>query len=40
MHATYDGIGDFEQDFQAAITPLDGEVEGWGVTQEIRRFHS
>ncbi|MCQ2996027.1 ribonuclease E inhibitor RraB [Pseudomonas syringae] len=40
MHATYDGIGDFEQDFQAAITPLDGEVEGWGVRQEIRRLHA
>lgn len=35
MHATYDGIGDFEQDFQMAITPLDGEVEGWGVVQEV-----
>jgi hypothetical protein len=39
MYATYDGIGDFEQDFQTAITGLDGEVEGWGVKQEIRRFH-
>lgn len=39
MYATYDGIGDFEQDFQTAILGLDGEVEGWGVKQEIRRFH-
>jgi len=38
MYATYDGIGDFEQDFQTVITPLDGEVEGWGVTQEIKNF--
>jgi hypothetical protein len=36
MYATYGGIDDFEQDFQTVITPLDGEVEGWGVTQEIR----
>jgi hypothetical protein len=39
MYATYDGIGDFEQDFQTAIFGLDGEVEGWGVKQEIKRLH-
>ena len=39
MYATYDGIGDFEQDFQSAIIGLDGEVEGWGVKQEIKRVH-
>jgi len=39
MYATYDGIGDFEQDFQSAIFGLDGEVEGWGVKQEIKRVH-
>jgi len=39
MFATYDGIGDFEQDFQSAIFGLDGEVEGWGVKQEIKRVH-
>jgi hypothetical protein len=39
MYATYDGIGDFEQDFQTAIIGLDGEVEGWGVKQEIKRLH-
>jgi hypothetical protein len=39
MYATYDGIGDFEQDFQTAILGLDGEVEGWGVKQEIKRLH-
>jgi len=39
MYATYNGIGDFEQDFQTAIVGLDGEVEGWGVKQEIKRFH-
>ncbi len=27
MYATYDGIGDFEQDFQTVISPMDGEVE-------------
>jgi hypothetical protein len=40
MYATYDGIGDFEQDLQSAIFGLDGEVEGWGVKQEIRRLNS
>jgi hypothetical protein len=39
MYATYDAIGDFEQDFQTAIIGLDGEVEGWGVKQEIKRLH-
>ncbi|WP_110947706.1 ribonuclease E inhibitor RraB [Pseudomonas bohemica] len=39
MYATYDGIGDFEQDFQTAILGFDGEVEGWGVKQEIKRLH-
>ncbi|MDD1969298.1 ribonuclease E inhibitor RraB [Pseudomonas sp. NPDC090203] len=39
MYATYDAIGDFEQDFQSAIMGLDGEVEGWGVKQEIKRLH-
>ena len=39
MYATYDGIGYFEQDFQTAILGLDGEVEGWGVKQEIKRLH-
>jgi hypothetical protein len=39
MYATYGGIGDFEQDFQTMITPLDGEVEGWGVTQVIKGLH-
>ena len=39
MYATYDAIGDFEQDFQSAIFGLDGEVEGWGVKQEIKRVH-
>lgn len=39
MYATYDGIGDFEQDLQSAISPLDGEVEGWGVKHELRRLN-
>ncbi|TDV71953.1 ribonuclease E inhibitor RraB [Pseudomonas sp. LP_7_YM] len=39
MYATYDGIGDFEHDFQSAILGFDGEVEGWGVKQEIKRLH-
>ncbi|WP_442113061.1 ribonuclease E inhibitor RraB [Pseudomonas sp. NUPR-001] len=34
MYATYGGIGEFEQDFEAVIAPLGGEIEGWGVKQE------
>ena len=36
MHATYGGIGDFEQNFEAVVAPLGGIVEGWGVKQEVR----
>ena len=36
MYATYDGIGDFEQDFEAVVEPLGGIIEGWGVKQEVR----
>jgi len=36
MFATYDGIGDFEQDFGAVVEPLGGIIEGWGVKQEVR----
>lgn len=34
MYATYFGIDDFEQGFEAVILPLGGELEGWGVKQE------
>ncbi|MDD0975373.1 ribonuclease E inhibitor RraB [Pseudomonas fontis] len=34
MYATYGGIGEFEQDFEAVIAPLGGEIQGWGVKQE------
>ena len=34
MYATYFGIDDFEQDFEAVIQPLGGELEGWGVKHE------
>lgn len=34
MYATHGGIGEFEQDFEAVIAPLDGEIQGWGVKQE------
>lgn len=27
MYATYDGIGDFEQDFEAVVEPLGGIIE-------------
>lgn len=40
MYATYDDIGDFEQDFEAVVEPLGGVIEGWGVKQEIRRFQA
>ena len=36
MYATYGGIGDFEQDFEAVVVPLGGIIEGWGVKQEVR----
>lgn len=35
MYATYDGIGDFEQDLEDLVEPLGGVVDGWGVTQEL-----
>lgn len=34
MYATYGGIGEFEHDFEIAISPLGGEIQGWGVKQE------
>lgn len=34
MFATYGGIGEFEHDFELAILPLDGEIQGWGVKQD------
>lgn len=37
MYATRDGIGDFEQDLEAVVTPLGGVLDGWGVTQELPR---
>ncbi|WP_085577642.1 MULTISPECIES: ribonuclease E inhibitor RraB [unclassified Pseudomonas] len=36
MHATYGGIGDFEQRFSAVVEPLGGVIEGWGVKHELR----
>ena len=35
MYATFDGIGDFEQDLEYLVEPLGGVLDGWGVTQEI-----
>ena len=35
MYATFDGIGDFEQDLENLVEPLGGVVDGWGVTQEL-----
>ncbi|MBE7375574.1 ribonuclease E inhibitor RraB [Pseudomonas lopnurensis] len=35
MYATFDGIGDFEQDLEDLVEPLGGVLDGWGVTQEI-----
>ncbi|MBF8731348.1 MULTISPECIES: ribonuclease E inhibitor RraB [Pseudomonas] len=34
MYATYRGIGAFEEAFEQVVSPLGGEVEGWGVKQE------
>lgn len=36
MYATSGGIGDFEQDLEGLVEPLGGELDGWGVTQEVR----
>lgn len=38
MYATYDGIGDFEQDLEELVEPLGGVLDGWGVTQELDRL--
>ncbi|EXF47406.1 Superfamily II DNA/RNA helicase, SNF2 family [Pseudomonas sp. BAY1663] len=35
MYATFDGIGNFEQDLEDLVEPLGGVLDGWGVTQEI-----
>ena len=35
MYATFDGIGDFEQDLEYLVEPLGGVLDGWGVTQEL-----
>jgi hypothetical protein len=35
MYATFDGIGDFEQDLENLVEPLGGVMDGWGVTQEL-----
>lgn len=34
MYATYRGIGAFEEAFEGVVSPLGGEVEGWGVKHE------
>lgn len=39
MYATHEGIGDFEQDLESVVAPLGGEMDGWGVTQEITLSH-
>ncbi|EIK95572.1 Superfamily II DNA/RNA helicase, SNF2 family protein [Pseudomonas sp. M47T1] len=40
MYATYGGIGEFEQGFEAVIEPLGGEMEGWGVKHHIQRLQA
>ncbi|QKZ06139.1 MULTISPECIES: ribonuclease E inhibitor RraB [Pseudomonas] len=40
MYATYGGIGEFEQDFEAVIEPLGGEIEGWGVKHQVQRLQA
>ncbi|WP_416423089.1 ribonuclease E inhibitor RraB [Pseudomonas sp. App30] len=40
MFATYGGIGEFEQDFEAVIEPLGGEIEGWGVKHQVQRLQA
>ena len=40
MFATYGGIGDFEQNFEAVVEPLGGIAEGWGVKHQIQPMHA
>ncbi|EKM95777.1 ribonuclease E inhibitor RraB [Stutzerimonas degradans] len=35
MYATFDSIGNFEQDLEELVEPLGGVLDGWGVTQEL-----
>ena len=37
MYATFEGIDDFEQSLESLVEPLGGELDGWGVTQELSR---
>lgn len=37
MHVTPAGIGDFSQDLESVVIPLGGELDGWGVTQQLGR---
>lgn len=40
MFATHATIDDFETDLEAVVAPLGGQLDGWGVTQEIARTHA
>ncbi|AXA67642.1 MULTISPECIES: ribonuclease E inhibitor RraB [Pseudomonas] len=37
MFATHATINDFESDLEAVVAPLGGQLDGWGVTQEVSR---
>lgn len=37
MFATHATIDDFESDLEAVVVPLGGQLDGWGVTQEVSR---
>ncbi|MFF7709526.1 ribonuclease E inhibitor RraB [Pseudomonas sp. NPDC007930] len=40
MYATHTGIDEFERDFALRVRPLDGEFEGWGVKQRVRKLNA
>jgi len=40
MFATHATIDDFESDLEAVVLPLGGQLDGWGVTQEVTRTHA
>lgn len=36
MHATFDGITAFQDALESLVEPLGGQINGWGVTHQVR----
>jgi len=36
MHATFDGITAFQDALENLVEPLGGQINGWGVTHQVR----